>query len=99
LQLQYEVDGKVFELRSTFSPKKPRNVESSNNNFVSPTKTITQPTKAIEFVIENKKYSTSSANTKPFEETIGVGEERSALEASLELLQVYSFTNQFYCTF
>ena len=99
LQIQYEVDGKVFELRSTFSQKKSRNVESSNNNFVPPTTTIAQPTKAIEFVIENKKYSTSSANTKPFEETIDVGEERSALEASLELLQFYSCTNQFYCTF
>ena len=89
MQLQYEVDGKVFELRSTFSAKKPRNVEPSNNNFATSNKTITQPTKAIEFVIENKKYSTSSVNTKPFEEAVGVAEEeRSALEASLELLQV-----------
>ncbi|XP_046635092.1 zinc finger protein OZF-like isoform X1 [Daphnia pulicaria] len=88
LQLQYEVDGKVFELRSTFSAKKHRNVEPSNNNFATSNKSITQPTKAIEFVIENNKYSTSSVNTKAFEEAVVVEEERSALEASLELLQV-----------
>jgi hypothetical protein len=63
-------------------------VEPSNNNFATSNKSITQPTKAIEFVIENNKYSTSSVNTKAFEEAVVVEEERSALEASLELLQV-----------
>lgn len=91
LQLQYEVDGKVYELQSSYPTKNSRNVETSNI-FPSLNKTVTQPTKAIEFVIENRKFSTKSSIssiTPPLEGAVGNTEaERSALEASAELLQV-----------
>lgn len=93
LQLQYEVDGKVYELQSSYQTKKPRNTESTDNHFPTLNKTLT-PAKAIEFVIENKKYSTlsgTSSNAPPSEEADdSIKEERSALEASAELLQVGS---------
>ncbi|KAI9565558.1 hypothetical protein GHT06_009350 [Daphnia sinensis] len=91
LQLQYEVDGKVYELQSSYPTKKSRNGETSNI-FPSLNKAVTQPTKAIEFVIENRKFSTKSSIssiTPTLEGPVNnIEEERSALEASAELLQV-----------
>lgn len=84
--LQYEVDGKIYELRNSFPGRNKTSSESPKSNHFSQNKPKLR-TKAIEFVIENQKYSTSAINTKTFEGT-HVGEERSALEASLELLQV-----------
>ncbi len=89
--LQYEVDGKVYELRSSLPPsKKTKNVDSLNmsNSFITPNQPLQLQAKAIEFVIEDKKYSTSSVNAKSFEETHDTVDETSTLEASLELLQV-----------
>ena len=87
--LQYEVDGKVYELRSSLQPKKARNVDSPNINksFDTPSQPVLQ-TKAIEFVIENKKYSTSSVNAKPYEDTQETVVNDRSTSSSLELLQV-----------
>lgn len=85
--LQYEVDGKVYELRNNLPARNKSYIEPSKSNTFSQNKPKLR-TKAIEFVIENQKYSTSSISAKHFDSNNVIGEERSALEASLEQLQV-----------
>jgi len=82
---QYEVDGKVYALKSTF-PK--RKTSQQNQSFQQTDKhnSFSKPTK---FHIEDKSYSVMKINTKPFEEAYRISEEeQQAMHRSLELLQV-----------
>jgi len=81
--LQYEVDGKVYALKSTHSKKKTR----SQNRQQDEKQSI--DAKPTEFLIEDKAYSIAKINTKPFEEAYKISDdEQRAMQRSLELLQV-----------
>lgn len=84
--LQYEVDGKVYALKSTFPKKK----SSHQNRSSQPNDKQNSISKATKFHIDDKTYSIMKINTKPFEEAYRISEEeQQAMHRSLELLQVF----------
>ena len=64
-------------------------METSNNTVTTVINKPALPTsKSIEFVIGNKKYTTSSVTNKPHDEGKIIEGEGTTLEASLKSLQV-----------
>lgn len=99
--LQYEVDGKVYELKSNIPQRKKPKISSPKNKqsfLINKPKPVR--TKSIEFVIEDQKYSTSSISTKSYENSQDFGgAENPSLEASLQLLQVKGFLDNSHIDF
>lgn len=91
--LQYQVDGKVYELKTNVLKEnlvKPVQLDCTNHftsTVFSDKPSI--PSKSIEFVIENEKFTTTNLTQPPLEVFAEPSSDKSSeLEASLTLLQV-----------
>jgi len=83
--LQYEVDGKVYALKTTFPKKKSHQTRLFQTN-----EKLNNLSKPAKLHVEDKTFSVMKINTKPFEEAYRISEEeQQAMHRSLELLQVY----------
>lgn len=91
--LQYQVDGKIYEIRASVSNEKSHNPAQVNcPGSLAPSLPLSKPTatsKSIEFIIDNKKYSTTNLT----QETLDIFSEASSkrtsdFEATLKILQV-----------